>query len=269
MNVLLLQLVLFGYVGALLFFLAELASGNEGFRRAGTQFLFGSAIAHLLQAVLSFVSGTMPHVLSMSAWVLVVGYLALHKRYKLRGPGVFAATLAAVLYFTSFVTTRGGIGGGAPGAPAAGGIGQAEVWMAIHLVLVLSGMASFFLAFITALLYLTKENALKQRRTGGGWRRRLSPLETLDSVTTVCMQFGLVLLTFGIGSGVLLNQHTHETPWQWSAHEITSLVAWSILLAELLLRMTSGWRGRRTAVLNVFGFTVTMATLVAGFVGLP
>ena len=52
MNVLLLQLVLFGYVGALLFFLAELASGNEGFRRAGTQFLFGSAIAHLLQAVL-------------------------------------------------------------------------------------------------------------------------------------------------------------------------------------------------------------------------
>ena len=78
-----------------------------------------------------------------------------------------------------------------------------------------------------------------------------------------------MLLTFGVGSGVLLNQHAHETPWRWSAHEITSLVAWAILLGELLLRMTSGWRGRHTAVLNIFGFAVTMATLVAGFVGMP
>jgi ABC-type transport system involved in cytochrome c biogenesis permease subunit len=138
--------------------------------------------------------------------------------------------------------------------------------MSIHLVFVLSGMASFFLAFVSAVLYLVKERALK-RRLPSAVSKRLSSLETLDSVTSTCMLAGVALLTFGIVSGMLLNHAAHEMIWRWSAHELTALAPWAVLVVLLIVRATAGWRGRRTAMLNVFGFTLTVASLAIGLAG--
>jgi len=266
-NVLFLQLALFGYLGALLFFLADIAAPKDVFRRAGTRFLAGSLAAHALQIALTWISGSPPPALSMLAFLLAAGYLVLQRRYALRGPGIVASSSAALLYFASFLLDRGAGGDGVGGLFAsAGSSSSAGVWRSVHLVFVLSGMASFFLAFVSAVLYLVKERALK-KRLASALSQRLSSLETLDAVTSACMLAGLALLTFGIASGMLLNHAAHEMIWRWSVHEITALAPWTVLLVLFLVRVSAGWRGRRTAVLNVCGFTVTIAFLAIGLVG--
>jgi ABC-type uncharacterized transport system permease subunit len=180
--------------------------------------------------------------LNLFVWLAVGAYLiwGCRPRYRLLGLAVMPA---AVLLFA-----LAGIGGAAETQGS-------ELFVAVHVGLVLAGFAGFALSAALAGLYLWQERRLKRRPVG---LLRLGPpsLVTLDELSARVAAVALVAFTSGIALGFVRG---HELDLAVAG----AVAAWLVFGTALLLRRQLGWRGRRAAYLILAGFA-----LVA-FLGLP
>ena len=131
--------------------------------------------------------------LNLFVWLVVSAYLiwGCQPRYRLLGLAVMPLAVAL------FVLAR--IGGGT-------GIGDrshySNVFLVLHVGLVLAAFAGFTLAAALSALYLWQERRLK-RRESSILRLRAPALETLDDVAARTIAFSLPALTLGIAVGVV------------------------------------------------------------------
>ena len=180
--------------------------------------------------------------LNLFVWLAVGAYLiwGCRPRYRLLGLAVMPA---AVLLFA-----LAGLGGAAETKGS-------ELFVAVHVGLVLAGFAGFALAAALAGLYLWQERRLKRRPVG---LLRLGPpsLLTLDELFARVAAVALLVFTSGIALGFVRG---HELDLAVAG----AVAAWVVFGLALLLRRELGWRGRRAAYLTLAGFA-----LVA-FLGLP
>jgi ABC-type transport system involved in cytochrome c biogenesis permease subunit len=137
-----------------------------------------------------------------------------------------------------------------------------SVWFPLHVGISLLGDAVFALAFSASVLYLIQERRLKAHR-GRGKRGPLPSLETLDRVSHTCLVWGLVLLTFGVVSGIVWAHVVWSNrPWMSDPKILFTLLVWLLYVVLLQGRMTAGWRGRWAAQLTIAGFLVIVFSLV-------
>jgi len=138
-----------------------------------------------------------------------------------------------------------------------------SLWLPVHVTLAFLGDAVFALAFSASLLYLVQERRLKARRAQALWRR-LPSLEALDRFNHNCLVWGLVLLTFGIVTGIVwAHEAWGRMFWASDPKLVFSLVTWTIYVVLLQGRMIAGWRGRWAAELTIAGFAVIVLSLVS------
>lgn len=190
--------------------------------------------------------------LSLFAWILVGGHLALQLRYKVRGVGALVGALAALMVLGGLAFSHEGE------VPEA----LRSAWLPIHVSFAFLGHAALGLAFVTAVAYLIQERQVRSKR----WtplRKRLPPLETLDLVNYRCVAIGFPLLTLGILSGALYAKSELGDYWRWEPRQIWSLVTWLIFATLLHTRLTVGWRGRRTAIITIVGFAVILGSFLS------
>ncbi len=121
-------------------------------------------------------------------------------------------------------------------------------WLAFHVLTCFSAYSAFAVAFGSALLYLVPS-----------FRGSLS-LETLETITTTSISLGFPLLTIGIVTGSVWANQAWGTYWSWDPKETWSLITWLIYAAFLHARFAKGFRGRRAALLAVFGFVSVVFT---------
>ena len=137
-----------------------------------------------------------------------------------------------------------------------------SVWFPLHVGISLLGDAVFALAFSASVLYLIQERRLKAHR-GRGMLGHLPSLETLDRVSHTCLVWGLVLLTFGVMSGIVWAHVVwSDRPWMADPKILFTLLVWVLYVVLLQGRMTAGWRGRWAAQLTIAGFMVIVMSLV-------
>jgi ABC-type uncharacterized transport system permease subunit len=182
--------------------------------------------------------------LNLFVWLAVGVYLiwGCSPRYRLLGLAVMPA---AVLLFAV-----AGLGGAASEH-------SSDLFVAVHVGLVLSGFAGFALAAAISALYLWQERRLKRHAAGV---LRLGPpsLLGLDRLATRTTAVSFVFLSAGIGLG-LARGHPFDLA------VAGALAAWAVFAAALLLRRELGWSGRRAAYLTVAGFAlVALLGLPAG-----
>jgi ABC-type uncharacterized transport system permease subunit len=133
--------------------------------------------------------------------------------------------------------------------------GYGNVFLVLHVGLVLAAFAGFTLAAALAALYLWEERRLK-RRAADILRLRLPPLASLEQLTWRTIAVSLPLLTLGLAAGVVRQR---ERGGSLDALEIVTLVTWLVYGGFLALRPT----GRRAAYLALGGFAlVIVARLV-------
>jgi ABC-type uncharacterized transport system permease subunit len=185
--------------------------------------------------------------LNLFVWLAVGAYLiwGCTPRYRLLGLAVMP--VAAVLFALA------GFGGGA----AERGSGA---FVAVHVGLVLAGVAGFGLAAALAALYLWQERRLKRHEPRV---LRLGPpaLVTLDALAARTSAVALAAFTLGIGLGLARG---HELDLAVAG----AIAAWLVFGSMLLARRGLGWRGRRAAYLTVAGFAVVaLLGLPAGHIG--
>lgn len=185
------------------------------------------------------------------AWATTWAYLSFRWRYTVKNFGTFVSILIMLLLIASAFASREIV----PLKPV-----LQSGWLPVHAGISLLAYAFFSLAFCGALMYLLQERELKNKRFGYFFSR-LPSLDALDQLNNHCLATGFVFLTLGIVTGSLWTRQAWGTYWQWHPKEIWSMVAWFIFLVQIHQRFTAGWRGKRAAVMTLFGFAIVVITL--------
>jgi cytochrome c-type biogenesis protein CcsB len=130
------------------------------------------------------------------------------------------------------------------------------------------GYAAFAVSFGASIMYLIQSHFLKKRRLGAMFQK-LPPLDMLDEISYRCLTFGFPLLTFAIISGAIWAESAWGTYWSWDPKETWSLITWFVYAALLHGRLTTGWRGRKAALLSICGFLIMLFTFLGVNLLLP
>jgi cytochrome c-type biogenesis protein CcsB len=95
-------------------------------------------------------------------------------------------------------------------------------------------------------------------------RRGLLPsAATLDRLAYRMIAFAFPIWTFGIITGAMWAERAWGRYWGWDPKETWSFVTWVVFAGYLHARATSGWRGRRAAVIALVGFASLLITYYA------
>lgn len=184
--------------------------------------------------------------LNLFVWFVVGAYLIWGCRPRFRLLGLSVMPLAVTL----FIVARVG-GGTQAGAHSDYG----NVFLVLHVGLVLAAFAGFTLAAGLAGLYLWVERRLK-RRAADILRRRVPPLASLERLTRRTILVSLPLLTVGLAIGVVRQQRDGGS---FDALEAVTLLTWLVYGGFLALRPT----GRRAAYFALGGFALVIVARLA------
>lgn len=216
---------------------------------AGVVFHFVSIAEHT-RAMGHLPLGNFFDTASMASFMFMLVFLLVYWRYRFVGLSLFVFPLVAVLSVAAAM--------GAPMAPWANRQIR-DVWLLVHIVLVLVGYAALLLSAGAALFYLVQERRLKKKEKSFLAfldSERVPPLATLDKLITRSMSVGFVAITIAVIAGSTWASIELGVKWISEPKIFVSLVTWGFYLLMLFLRVSAGWRGRKAAflALTVLGF---------------
>ncbi len=196
---------------------------------------------------------TLKSSLSFFAWTILLVYLLFHLRFRLMVLGSFVAPVVACLLILSSTL---------PAAEVTVKPIFRSFWLPVHIGTAFVGNGFFAVTFVAAIMYLIQESQIKKKRLGS-LSSRLPSLETLDSINHFALICGFTFMTAGMITGAIYAQYALGTYWRWDPKEVCSLLAWVFYAVLLHERLAVGWRGRRAALLSLFGFLVLVLAFVA------
>ncbi len=95
-------------------------------------------------------------------------------------------------------------------------------------------------------------------------RRRLVPSAAgLDRLAYRLIALAFPIWTFAVIAGAIWAQNAWGRYWGWDPKETWSFITWVIFAGYLHARATSGWKGRRAAVIALVGFASLLVTYYA------
>ena len=265
MNALLFKLTMGAYFLATLLYLVYLIKPRPTLGRISHWVISGGFLIHCMFTLDRYLeAGHTPitnlhESLSFFSLAIVGMFIAFERKYKVSILGSFVTPVALVILGISALF-QSAI---APLNPA-----LKSKWLLVHTSMAFFGYAAFAVAFGAAIMYLIQERFLKNKRLGSLYQK-LPSLDTLDEINYRCLTFGFPLLTFAIISGAIWAETAWGTYWSWDPKETWSLITWFIYAALLHGRLTTGWRGRRAAILAIIGFFVMLFTFLGVNLLLP
>jgi len=195
---------------------------------------------------------TLKSSLSFFAWTILLVYLLFHLKFRLMVLGSFVAPVAACLLILSTTLPAGDL----TVKPI-----FRSLWLPVHIGTAFVGNGFFAVTFVAGIMYLIQEWQIKKKRLGSLYTR-LPSLETLDSINHFALICGFTFMTAGMITGSIYAQYALGSYWRWDPKEVCSLVAWTFYAVLLHERLAVGWRGRRAALLSLFGFLILILTFV-------
>ena len=144
-----------------------------------------------------------------------------------------------------------------------------SAWIWVHIVGASTGFAAVLIAAGLGLLYLLKE------KNSGGIYDKLPDLTAIDVLSYRFVAAGFIFYGLMIVSGCFWANQVKGTYWNWDPVEVWSLISWLIYGIYLHLRVTFGWRGRKSAwyalialaamIISYWGIPFSMETFHSGF----
>jgi ABC-type uncharacterized transport system permease subunit len=239
----------------------EAAFGYFGYVRragaAGRAAIWGVRLGWLAQTALLVVQatreggfpwGTWAGSLNLFVWLVVTVYLGVRRPYRLLGLAVMP--LAAAL----LVVARAG-GGTGTGARSH----YSNLFLVLHVGLVLAAFAGFTLAAALSAFYIWQERRLKRREVTI-LRRQAPSLATLDRLASRAVLFSVPALTLGLAVGLV---RLFADGKRVDAVVVATAVTWIVWSAYLVLRAARGWSGRRAAYVALAGFALVIVVRLA------
>jgi len=194
--------------------------------------------------------GTWAGSLNLFVWLMVGAYLIWGCRPRYRLLGLAVVPPAAVLLVLARIGGGTGVGGRTH---------YSDLFLALHVGLVLVAFAGFTLAAAMSGLYLWQERRLK-RREASILRVWVPALARLDELVVRTVAVALPALTLGIVVGIV---RLRDRGGGFDALMALTLVTWIVYGGYLGLRVGGYWRGRRSAYLVLAGFLLVAVVRLA------
>jgi len=189
--------------------------------------------------------------MSFFSFLATVAFFFVYLRYRITALGLFM--LPWVFVFTLISAIH-------PERPFADPAFRGG-WLLVHIMSIFLGYTAFLLTFVAALMYLIQEHEIKSKKPRGLYYQ-LPSLELCDELYSKSLMAGLPFLSVGILTGFLWASRTWQGPWELDPKILASMVTWMIYLVLFSTRLSGFWRGRRSALVAVFGFVVMMVTFL-------
>jgi ABC-type uncharacterized transport system permease subunit len=226
--------------------------------RAGRAALWGVRLGWLAQTALlavqaaredGFPWSTWAGSLNLFVWLVVTVYLFWGSRRPYRLLGLTVMPFAAALLIVARAGGGTGIGSRSH---------YSNLFLVVHVGLVLVAFAGFTLTAGLSALYLWQERRLKQRNAGI-LRKPAPSLATMDRLSFRLAAWSLPALTLGIAVGIgrLISRGDSV-----DALVVATLVTWVVWAGYLLLRVR-GFAGRRAAYVALAGFLLLIVVRLA------
>ncbi len=231
---------------------------KDKMQHTASNLILAGFIIHLMAVLmLTAKMGTLPvqnlkETLSIAALALAGMFLVLKGKFNLKILGIFAAPLITFTMIAMMVVHQ---------TPSQGHSFLKGFWLISHIVLIFSGEAALALACGAGILYILQENAIKKKKRGFFFKR-LPSLDLLDSAGYTCVVTGFAMLTAGLITGLIYAKAVWGSFLSWDPKEIWSAGTWLVYAALLHGRLTSGWQGRRSAIMTIIGFAVLIFTFL-------
>ncbi len=229
---------------------------NQRLYRVAYGFLLMAFLAWSTELVLRYIKvGLLPvydfkSSLFFLGWCGILGYLVLQIKVRLMVMGAFVAPMALIL------------------GVASSSLGTTEahlnphfrsIWFNAHVITMFLGLGLFLTTFLSSLLYLWMDKALKTKKFRATISK-LPSLASLDQVTQYALTYGFILYSLGMVTGSIYSQVTFGRYWQWDPKEVWALVTWLLYAILLHERLALGWRGKKSAILSLGCFLVLLFT---------
>jgi cytochrome c-type biogenesis protein CcsB len=256
-NYLLFNSVLFVSFIACAVYIVFFVSQKENLRKIARMTLIGSGVLQSLYILSRYVIAGYTPITSQHeavvffAWSVTWAYLSFHWRYSVKNFGTFVSILLFIMLLIAASISREFH----PLAPA-----LQSLWLPIHAGVAVVAYGFLALAFCGAIMYLLQERELKSKKFGFFFSR-LPSLDALDQLNNHCLTAGFGFLTLGIITGSIWARQAWGTYWHWDPKETWSLITWFLYAAQIHLRFTLGWRGKRAAVMSIVGFCSVLFTM--------
>jgi cytochrome c-type biogenesis protein CcsB len=290
------NVALFAYIAGMVAYFAYLAFRKTPIwviARSVTIFGVGANVVSIVARGLAaerFPWGNMLEFSTLLALLLVVGYLVFVEgisRIRALGGFVLMVSVFTMAIAVSFFDVAPG-----PLMPALN-----SYWKQIHVTAMITASSLLGLGCIISILFLIKEASERHRAAalalpapppimGGSIdldaapphfeagaddpqgatvspKGILPPAATLDRLAYRIIAFGFPVWTFGVIAGAIWAQSAWGRYWGWDPKETWSFITWVIFAGYLHARATSGWKGRRAAVIACVGFVSLLVTYYA------
>ncbi len=191
------------------------------------------------------------HTYAFLSILIVLFHLLLSVRYRVNFLALFSMPLVLFLMLASHLAT-----GGDEGRELLIGY-----WLKLHVVLTFIAYSAFASACVTGLGYLIQDKQLKSHHPGKMFQW-IPPLGTLDEINTRSLIVGILLLTLGLLSGFFWAKTSGGVFWVNDPKVLCAIAIWCLYSFLILLRVTSRVRGRKVAVVSVFGFALVILSFI-------
>lgn len=260
LEILLLKIAAGFYLGAFVFFLADILSGKgKAIPWAGVTAGVGGVLLHTLSLFILFTSrghitlNTLREAVSFFSWSLVVVFLFLEHQRKahILGILVFPVSFLSVLFVLDLKSGSSLMTGS-----------TTSILVSLHSILIDLGLSSAALAFFVSSFYLLLDFFLK-RKIFNPVFDRLPSLEFLDRLNREFNGLGFLFLTLGLVFVMIWSYRTYNLIWPWGKRGSWTLVVWFLYLAIVLLWRRGRFRGKQAAYVSIAGFFLFAVTILA------
>jgi cytochrome c-type biogenesis protein CcsB len=294
------NVALFAYIAAMVGYFGFLAFRRDAIWRASRVVAILGVVANLVSIVARGLAadrvpwGNMYEYSSIVALLVVVGAIVVVEGvYRVRSLTGFALMFSVLTMAIAVSFLYVGPG---PLVPALN-----SYWIKIHVQAAIWGSSLFALGGIASIAYLVVDRLERRRIDELGARtpppimggsidlgaergdalpdleldaaedgevrpapRRLVPTAAgLDRLAYRLIALAFPIWTFAVIAGAIWAQEAWGRYWGWDPKETWSFITWVIFAGYLHARATSGWKGRRAAVIALVGFASLLVTYYA------
>ena len=192
---------------------------------------------------------------SLLAFLSMAFFMVIYAIYHTTSPGVVVFPIVFFLTFVAAVDQQ---------PMLLSQLVSHEGWLIAHIILIFTGYAALVLSFGASLLYLLQESRLKAKKPTS-LSSFLPALEVIDQIGYRSLLLGFPFMTLGLLTGSIVALTTYGHIDFLDPKILLSVLMWAVYMLMVFTRWSSGWRGRRAAVLATFAFAAALAAWFANY----
>ncbi len=253
-----------GYLLSFVFYLVKFETVNERVPSWGPRAALAALILHAGYFLfLTIQTGrcpitTLPEMLSLFAFLIVLFALIAEKRYKAGYLALFSLPMAVFGSVVSAYLLKS----------QQNLAEEASVWIRLHTGFILIGFAGLVISVAGALMYLMQSYQLKSKHPGLTFLK-LPPLGRLDRIHFVSLGWGVLFYSFGLLAGLFSAESVQDLAAVIQDPKVVlSILGCLMFWMILLLRARQIRRGHKIAFGTVLVFLLLLATFSGGNYGL-